>query len=503
MPQAPASTHPDTQGLPQAGCPRTAVARAARWAGAALLAAGCALTAQAQSLAELYDSAKAYDATYLAAQAQRQAAGYRVEQTYALNRPTVGLQGSWGKTSSTSDQSSKSESTTGSSTTSTSTSSSTDIDSTERKIAVSLQQSLYNRQNDISIQQAELSLQAADIALKSAEQDLIIRVSQAYFDVLTSRENLNSVMALKSAISEQLASAKRNFEVGTATITDTREAQSRYDLVVAQEIAARNDLLVKERLLDQLTGVKNAQPWSLAPNAELPSTGGDEAHWLAQASEYNLSLAAKRLELESAKLETTKSAAGHLPTVALTASIARNQPSGSTVSSSLGTAYNSPSCLTGCPSTSTSTSTPGSNSSQFIGVVMNVPLFAGFATQNRVREAAALEDKTRNELEAVQRNTAQTARTAYFGVVSGLGQVKAYEAAEASSQSLLEASKLGYQVGVRVNLDVLNAQSQLFDTKAKLAKARYDLLVGGLRLRQAGGVLKGEDVQGVSELLVR
>jgi outer membrane protein len=128
-------------------------------------------------------------------------------------------------------------------------------------------------------------------------------------------------------------------------------------------------------------------------------------------------------------------------------------------------------------------------------------LFAGFASENRIREAVALEEKARNDKEAAERNVAQATRTAFFGVQSGLSQVKALEAAEASSQSALDANKLGYQVGVRINIDVLNSQSQLFDTKAKLAKARYDVLVGQLKLRQASGTLKSDDLQNINSLL--
>jgi outer membrane protein len=130
-------------------------------------------------------------------------------------------------------------------------------------------------------------------------------------------------------------------------------------------------------------------------------------------------------------------------------------------------------------------------------------LFAGFSTQNRIRETLALEDKARNDLEGAKRAVAQGTRTAFFGVLSGQGQVKALEAAEASSQSALDANKLGYQVGVRINIDVLNSQSQLFQTKRDLAKARYDVLVGGLKLRQANGTLKADDLQSVNALLTK
>jgi outer membrane protein len=134
-------------------------------------------------------------------------------------------------------------------------------------------------------------------------------------------------------------------------------------------------------------------------------------------------------------------------------------------------------------------------------VTLKVPLFTGFATQNRVKETLLLEEQSRDTLEATRRTVAQSTRVAYFGVQSGQAQVKALEAAESSSQLALEATQLGYKVGVRVNLDVLNAQSQLFSTRRDLAKARYDVLVGSLKLRQAAGVLKPDDVQSVNQLL--
>jgi outer membrane protein len=152
-----------------------------------------------------------------------------------------------------------------------------------------------------------------------------------------------------------------------------------------------------------------------------------------------------------------------------------------------------------------STTGPGSSRAKVasVGVQFNLPLFAGFSIQNRVRETIALEDKARSDLEGAKRAVTQATLTAYYGVKSGVSQVKAYEAAEASSQSALDANKLGYQVGVRINIDVLNSQSQLFDTKAKLAKARYDVLLGGLKLRQANGTLKADDLNAVNGLLAK
>ncbi len=180
-----------------------------------------------------------------------------------------------------------------------------------------------------------------------------------------------------------------------------------------------------------------------------------------------------------ARLETQKARAGHKPTVDLVGSYSMVNNNGTFGGGSADSRVNNAA----------------------IGVNFNLPLFAGFSIQNRVRETVSLEEKAKSDLDIAQRGVAQGTRSAFLGVLSGAAQVKAFEAAEASTQSALDANKLGYQVGVRINIDVLNSQSQLFDTKAKLAKARYDVLVGGLRLRQASGTLKADDLQSINGLL--
>jgi outer membrane protein len=278
-----------------------------------------------------------------------------------------------------------------------------------------------------------------------------------------------------------LASAKRNFEVGTSTITDSREAQARFDLVVAQELAAENDLRVKTIALSQLVGNPTATPKPLAIPSILPDVlPADPEQWVRQSEGNHPSIKQLEVALEVAKLETQKAEAGHKPTLDLTGSYtALNYSNGTTTTANVDSRSNQAA----------------------VGLSFTFPLFAGFSTQNKIRETLALEDKARTDLEAARRTIAQGTRTAFFGVQSGLGQVKALEAAEASSQSALDATKLGYQVGVRINIDVLNSQSLLFDTKAKLAKARYDVLLGSLKLRQASGTLKFDDLQSVNALL--
>ncbi|WP_090047487.1 TolC family outer membrane protein [Limnohabitans sp. 2KL-27] len=424
------------------------------------LAAALAGTAQAQSLAQLYEAAKGYDAAYKAAQSQYQANLAKAEQAKALLRPTAGL----GATLSESDFNNL-------------TSTNADARYGTRTATLSASQPLFRPANMAGYQQGAKQVGLAQAQLKAAAQELIVRVSQAYFDVLIAQDSLAFVKAQKTAVSEQLAAAKRNFEVGTSTITDTREAQARFDLVTAQEIAAENDLRVKKLALDQSVGTPNTQPVPLKSGANLNAAlTGNADTWAQQAAEQSPNVEQARIGLEVAQLETEKAKAGHMPTLDLTAS------------------YGATRFRNGNPSSRID------NNTGTIGLSFNLPLYAGHATQNRIQETVALKEKARNDLEGAQRSVAQATRTAYFGVQSGLGQVKALEAAEASSQSALDANKLGYQVGVRINIDVLNSQSQLFQTKRDLAKARYDVLLGQLKLRLAAGVLKAEDVQTLNSL---
>jgi outer membrane protein len=417
-------------------------------------------------LQDLYSAARGFDASYQSAKSLFDANLAKAEQSKALLLPTANF--ALGASNTTQDVNSPV------------TSRNFSYDSQTATLSAS--QPLYRPANKASYDQGMKQVELARAQLQVAEQDLIVRVSQAYFDVLASTDSLTFVKAQKAAVAEQLASAKRNFEVGTSTITDTREAQARFDLVVAQELAAENDLRVKNLALNQLVGLPHAAPKPLAaPVVLAPLVPAEPEAWVQQAEDQHPGLAQLKVALDVAKLETAKAEAGHKPTLDLTGSYTMaNSQKGS---SSGPTAYDTRSNVA------------------TVGVSLNLPLFAGFATQNRIKETLALEEKARTDLEASRRTLAQGMRTAFFGVQSGQAQVKALEAAEASSQSALDANKLGYQVGVRINMDVLNSQSQLYSTKASLAKARYDVLVGGLKLKQAAGTLKAEDLAPINSLL--
>ncbi len=426
------------------------------------ISAAFAGSAQAQSLMSLYETARGYDAAYKAAQSQYTANLSKGDQAKALLLPTIGLSANVNKTEVELLAAAQT------------------VTSQSKAATLSASQPLYRPANFATYQQGMRQLELASVQLKAAEQDLMVRLSQAYFDVLVSRESLDFVKAQKVAVAEQLAAAKRNFEVGTSTITDTREAQARYDLVLAQEIAADNDLRIKRLALNQLVGLNNIEPKSLSSKAKLSGPDAQSLEqWVQQSAEHNPSVIQSRAALEIAKLETSKAEAGHKPTLDLVAGY-------------------TPTRYKNGKGINTSQVDTNTNS---VTLSFNMPLFAGFATQNRIKETVALENKARSDLDAAERNVAQATRSAFFGLQSGLGQVNALQAAEASSQSALDANKLGYQVGVRINIDVLNSQSQLFQTKRDLAKARYDVLLGQLKLRQAAGTLTEADLASINALL--
>jgi outer membrane protein len=428
-----------------------------------LAGAFLSLNAQAIDILQVYREALANDAQYASARAAAEAGQETSVQARAGLLPTIGLSGN--VTRNDLDASSAF------------TNVSRDYNS--RGYTLSLSQPLFRMANWETYQQGKLSVAISEARLAQEQQNLIVRVSQAYFDVLTAQDALASVQAQKAAITEQLASAKRNFEVGTTTITDTHEAQARYDLAVAQEFAAQNELEIRQAALRQIIGKPAGELAALPPGVTLPPPQPQQAEaWVQTAEQQNFGVISQQLALDIAEHEIKKNRAGHYPSVDLVASRGHNYQ-GFTTSS---------------PTGSTSDQTA-------VGVQVLIPLFSGFAVNSRVRQALALEDQARSDLENVRRTAALGARQAFLGVNAGLAQVRALEAAEVSSRSALESNRLGYEVGVRINIDVLNAQQQLYSTRQSLAKARYDTIMNGLQLKAAAGTLNEEDVVQINSLL--
>ena len=429
---------------------------------AALFAAGPALSAD---LLAVYREATLQDAVYASAKAQYIAAQERLPQGRALLLPNVNF-GAGAHYNSLDTEYKNSTFPSG------------NRDFHDYNYGVTLTQPLYRSQNALAFEQAKIQVRQAQTQLGAAAQDLMARVAQAYFDVLLSRANLSTIESQKIAVAEQLEQAKRNFVVGTATITDSREAQARYDLVVAQELVAQNDVEVKNRALEQLVGKPVGELAGLATPVTLNAPQPAEMNaWVEQAYQSSLQIAAAQHAVELAARESERASAGHRPTLDAVGSLTQNYASSS--AQGIGSDVRA----------------------LVIGVQLNVPLYQGGAISSRVREAVANQERARQDLENARRSAALQTRQAYLGVTSGLAQVKALQQAVASTQLQLESTKLGQEVGVRTAVDVLNAEQQLSVARRDLAQALYNAILNQLRLKAAVGKLAEADLADINALL--
>lgn len=348
-------------------------------------------------------------------------------------------------------------------------------------LSLSLSQPIYRRQNLVAYRQAVTQLAQADAQFALAGQDLIVRVAQAYFDVLLAQDNVAFAAAQKAAIGQQLEQAKRNFEVGTATITDQHDAQARYDLTVSQEIAARNELEIRRRQLAQIIGRTAPALSAVGRNLKLAPPQPDSIEpWVNQATASSLQVAISEAGLTFAQQEVERNRSAHHPTLDAFATYG-DSGSGSGIQGGFG----------------------NDTTTRVIGLQFALPLYQGGLTSSRIREALANEDRARQELDNARRSAELAARQAFLGVVNGMAQVDALRAALVSSQSSLDSTRLGLEVGVRTQVDVLNAQQQLFSTRRDLAQATYTYLVSLLRLKAAVGTLTEADLGQVNAWLER
>lgn len=344
---------------------------------------------------------------------------------------------------------------------------------------VNLNQPIYRKQIQAQLAQAKSQVEQSDKQLLLAQQNLILRSSKAYFDVLMAQDKIELIQAQKNAISKQLEQAKANFDVGTATITDFNEAQARFDLVQAQEIAAMSDLEVKKRAIQSIVGQMpaklNAVRDDLKPQMPEP-VAMDK--WVEIASQTNLMIAIQQQSLEIATQEVERQNAGHLPTLDAIASYTDRYANGS--ANGFGSDLQDAT----------------------IGLQLQIPLYQGGAIASRIREAVANKQKAMDDLVAARRQAELDTRQGYLDLVSVVSQIKAYEQALTSSQSQLDSTMLGYEVGVRTSVDVLNAQQQFFTAKRDLLQSRYAYLMNILSLKSAVGLLNDADIDAVNQQLV-
>jgi outer membrane protein len=351
-----------------------------------------------------------------------------------------------------------------------------------QSLTVTATQPIFRKENFAVYEQSKIQVAQADSQFIIAAQDLILRVAQAYFDILVAEVNMDAAQAQLKAIGQQLEQAKRNFQVGTATIVDTHEAQARFDFIHSQEIAARNDLEIRKRTLQQIIG--RMPDYLQRPRDDtsdlLTLKYPTMQDWITVAEQNNLALKVQQAVYEIAKQDVERAKAGHYPTVDLVAIYSDQKGVGGTI-----------------------TGRPIDLSSREIGVQVSFPIFQGFAAQSRVREALATREKVFQDLNNTRRNNVLQVSQQYLNVTNGIAQVNALKQALVSSQSQVDSTKLGQEVGVRTEVDVLNAQQLFYSARRDLAQARYNFLMSRLRLKAEAGELDEDDVREINNVLLR
>lgn len=410
----------------------------------------CAATVHAENLLDVYHLAQESDPTLRAAEAGNQAAQQARAQSRAALLPQINA-------SANVTQNSRDINGT-----------SSDYDS--NGYTLSLVQSLYHHDYYKQLKVADAGIAQANAQYEATRQGLILRVAEAYFNLLGAQDSLAAAEASKRAISQQLRQTQQRFEVGLTAITDVHEAQAGYDAAVAAEIAASNHLDIAREQLREITG---QEPLALATlQDEVPLLSPeppDIKAWVEQANTQSLSIIAAEATVRGAAEELRRREAGHYPTLDL---VANHSYSDTTEDPISGNEYENTS----------------------IGIQLSVPIYSGGLTTAKSRQARALLTQAQESLETQRRATEREVRSAYLAVMAGIGQVKARKQALSSAQTALEATQAGFEVGTRTAVDVLNAQQVRYNAQSEHARSRYDYLLATLLLKQATGTLSEEDI---------
>lgn len=421
--------------------------------------------AQAEDLLDIYRQALENDPQLRAAAAANRAAQETRAQSRAALLPQLNLSANYTHNSQDVIESNSATTPTG------------EESYISKGYTLSLNQSIYHHDYYVQLRQTDANIARADAEYEAARQGTILRVAEAYFNLLAAQDNLATAEASKRAISQQLRQTQQRFEVGLSAITDVHEAQAGYDAAVAAELAAKNELDVARENLRAIIGRDPVAPATLKDQVPLLNPEpADITQWTKSAREQNLSLLAAEAAARVAAEEMNRRQAGHYPTLDLVASHSKSD--------------------------STDYDNYGSETdTNRIGLQLSVPLYSGGLTTAQTREARALYAQATENLEQQRRSTIRDTRSAYLAVTTGISQVKARQQALSSAQTALEATQAGFEVGTRTAVDVLNAQQVRFQAQSEFYRARYDYILATLQLKQAAGSLSEEDLAKVNNWL--
>jgi len=350
---------------------------------------------------------------------------------------------------------------------------------------VSIRQTIFDFGAWMNLKKANKTVAQAEIDYLAAEQQLMVRVATAYFNVLAAQDTLESEQAARQAIEKQLDQSRKRFDVGLIAITDVQEAQAAYDQSIANEITAKRNLATSK---ESLRAITNNYPSNLLkPDDGLPlimPNPQSETDWVNTSLEQNLSFLSAQLGTEIARSEVKVQRSGHFPTIGVQAQ--KRDTDSDSFRSDSGGDFN--------PADT-------ENINEGIGVQVNIPIFSGGQTSSRVRQAVARHRASKEKLERVGRETTRNARDSYLGVISGIATVKALQQSVKSSAIALQATEAGYEVGTRTTVDVLDARRRLYSSQRNLAISKYDYLKNIIQLKQAAGTLSKDDLIQINDWL--
>lgn len=433
---------------------------------AALLLAPPVAGAQSADLMTALQAAQATDPTIRAARSTLELAQLKWPEARAALMPTVNLSGNLNTVSASTAFTGVSP---------------IARNGDSHSLTLQLVQPLFRIDGVLANNQAPLVIENAQAQFDQARQDLLLRLAGAYFAINEATDALAEADAQVAAMERQLLEVTKGYEAGTRAVTDVDDTKARLGAAHAQQIAARGELQNTHADLERLTGVRYARLSALPEGISLPSPQPAQAQdWIDQARDGNPQVRAMRAAVEVARIDVSRAQAGHSPTVDLVMSVSRNYSNHS---------------LTTPEDYSTKAS------QKEIGVQVNVPLFAGGAIVTRVNQAEVALEKARADLEAAQRDSATAAERAFNGVLANLAQVEALETSVRASENALKGNLVGFRVGYKTNVDVLNAEQQLYGARSSRSKARYEALLQGLKLKAAAGILGEQDLQGLAALM--
>jgi len=452
---------------------------------------------RAENLIEVYLDAVRSDPLVREAEARREAALEVKPQARALLLPQINLGGQIYTANSDGESTFPQVNQTTGNIVTVGNKSSTDV-SQYWDYGAELTQSVFRWDQWQELKRADSQVAVAEATYRAAQQNLLVRVSQAYFDVLAAEDTLGAAQATLDAFSRQLEQAEKRFEVGLIAVTDVQESRAAQDSATAGVIAAKRALATAQEALRELTGESYAT--LVKPAEQMPldkPDPADEKAWVDLALQNNLDVIAARLNSEVAGANVKIAQAGHMPTVDLFAQYNESNRDATQTNQSFDPSGNLD------PGDRVGGSADSSATDDVIGLRLNIPVFSGGGTQSRVREQVHLHRAAREKLEGTMRSAERETRDAYLGVLAEKARVQALQQAVKSSQTALEATEAGFEVGTRTTVDVLDARRRLFEAQRDFARSRYDYLINIVRLESAAGGLKQDDLAAINGLLTQ